>query len=223
MRKGEKTRLAIINTAAELFLKKGYESTTIEDILEQLNISKGSFYYHFETKMDLLSQFALSRVEESFRRYRENPPYDLLTRFNHLLYYISPLRQEEVSLLASLIQLSEKQEGVQLFDAFQQAVNHLFFDEFVYLVEQMSLQNLAEMNNEPALSLSFSCFLTACHLQIQRAAKQSWDEMKTSAPLLLRAQRRHLEEALGLLPGSVLALQAEQMLSVIFAAVKRPG
>lgn len=93
MRKGEKTRLAIIEAAASLFLDKGYEATTIEDILDSLKISKGSFYYHFETKMDLLSQFALSRVQESHKAYLHQPPYDLLNRFNHLLKHLSPLRK----------------------------------------------------------------------------------------------------------------------------------
>lgn len=220
MRKGEKTRLAIIEAAASLFLDKGYEATTIEDILDRLKISKGSFYYHFETKMDLLSQFALSRVQESHKAYLHQPPYDLLDRFNHLLKHLSPLRKEEVSLLSSLIQLSEKQEGVQLFDAFQRAATSLFFEEFVYLVNQLSLQDLAENDSEPALALAFSNFMNACHLQIMRAATLPLEQFKSSAPLLLRAQRKQLEESLGLLPGSVLAMQAEAMMEAILLATK---
>jgi len=36
----------------ELFYKKGYYSTSIDDILKSLELSKGAFYHHFESKED---------------------------------------------------------------------------------------------------------------------------------------------------------------------------
>ncbi len=37
-------------TGLELFYKKGYYNTSIDDILKSLSLSKGAFYYHFESK-----------------------------------------------------------------------------------------------------------------------------------------------------------------------------
>ncbi len=36
----------------ELFYKKGYYNTSIDDILKSLSLSKGAFYYHFQSKED---------------------------------------------------------------------------------------------------------------------------------------------------------------------------
>ena len=36
----------------ELFYKNGYYNTSIDDILNDLSLSKGAFYYHFESKED---------------------------------------------------------------------------------------------------------------------------------------------------------------------------
>lgn len=36
----------------ELFYKKGYYSTSIDDILKSIELSKGAFYHHFESKED---------------------------------------------------------------------------------------------------------------------------------------------------------------------------
>ena len=47
--------MKIINAAWELFYENGYESTTIEDIVERSETSKGSFYHHFSGKDALLS------------------------------------------------------------------------------------------------------------------------------------------------------------------------
>lgn len=52
--KSEKTKNEIINTATVLFAKKGYENTTIEDILTTWGGSKGSLYYYFKSKEEIL-------------------------------------------------------------------------------------------------------------------------------------------------------------------------
>lgn len=48
MRKGDAKRQAILDVAEKLFYSKGYEATTVQDILDVLETSKGSFYHHFE-------------------------------------------------------------------------------------------------------------------------------------------------------------------------------
>lgn len=62
------TRQKILNAAAELFLNAGFEKTTIAQIIDHANIVKGTFYQHFQTKMDLLLE--LGR-EESAGRVRD--------------------------------------------------------------------------------------------------------------------------------------------------------
>ena len=49
------TKMKIVNAAWELFYENGYENTTIEDIVERSETSKGSFYHHFSGKDALLS------------------------------------------------------------------------------------------------------------------------------------------------------------------------
>ncbi|QQY79253.1 TetR family transcriptional regulator [Keratinibaculum paraultunense] len=44
----------IIDTAWKLFLEKGYDETTVDEIIEKSNTSKGSFYYHFSGKEEVL-------------------------------------------------------------------------------------------------------------------------------------------------------------------------
>jgi AcrR family transcriptional regulator len=48
-----KTREMIIRDASQLFLQKGYNNTTIAEIMESVGITKPSFYYYFKNKKDL--------------------------------------------------------------------------------------------------------------------------------------------------------------------------
>ncbi len=43
-------------TGLELFYKKGYYNTSVDDILKELSLSKGAFYYHFDSKEDFFTQ-----------------------------------------------------------------------------------------------------------------------------------------------------------------------
>ncbi len=48
----------IINAAWELFQEKGYEETTLKDIIERSGTSRGAFYHNFRSKEDVLFMMA---------------------------------------------------------------------------------------------------------------------------------------------------------------------
>ena len=52
--KKEATRQEILSAAAELFRTKGYDTTSVDDIVLAANLAKGTFYYHFQKKDDLV-------------------------------------------------------------------------------------------------------------------------------------------------------------------------
>jgi TetR/AcrR family transcriptional repressor of nem operon len=52
-RDGRQTREAILEAATELMHLKGYQATTLDDVLTASGVGKGNFYYHFKSKEDL--------------------------------------------------------------------------------------------------------------------------------------------------------------------------
>lgn len=54
----------LIAAAKHLFLTQGYENTSIDDIVRQLNVAKGLFYYYFPKKETILAAIADEFVEE---------------------------------------------------------------------------------------------------------------------------------------------------------------
>lgn len=53
-KKSEETKSRIIRSAGKLFHKKGFEATSVREIVEDAGCAKGTFYLYFETKVDLL-------------------------------------------------------------------------------------------------------------------------------------------------------------------------
>ncbi len=50
----ETRRTEIIHTARKLFQTREYEKTTMQDVMVELGIAKGTIYYYFKSKEDLL-------------------------------------------------------------------------------------------------------------------------------------------------------------------------
>jgi AcrR family transcriptional regulator len=49
------TRQRILDVAVDLFIEHGYAGTSVRDISERLGMTKGSLYYHFASKEDVLN------------------------------------------------------------------------------------------------------------------------------------------------------------------------
>src|SRR5215813_2653937 len=56
MKKGEATRREIIEKAAPIFNKKGFEGASLSDLMEATGLEKGGIYRHFESKEQLAEE-----------------------------------------------------------------------------------------------------------------------------------------------------------------------
>ncbi|GAB3965400.1 TetR family transcriptional regulator [Actinoallomurus acanthiterrae] len=64
-RKKQRTRSALIDTALDLFLAKGYEATTIDEIVAAVDVSQRTFFRYFAGKEEV----ALSMMREYDQRF----------------------------------------------------------------------------------------------------------------------------------------------------------
>lgn len=59
----EITEQRILDTATKLFMERGWEQTTIQDIVDELgDLTRGAFYHHFKSKEDIIDA-VLNRID----------------------------------------------------------------------------------------------------------------------------------------------------------------
>ena len=56
MKKGEKRKQELLKIAYDMFLTQGYENTSVDEIIKQAQIAKGTYYYHFQSKEQMLEE-----------------------------------------------------------------------------------------------------------------------------------------------------------------------
>lgn len=57
MKESISTRMHILECAIELFKESGFDNVTIKNICEKSEVAKSTFYYHYQTKEDLIKDF----------------------------------------------------------------------------------------------------------------------------------------------------------------------
>jgi AcrR family transcriptional regulator len=116
MARNSTTRSKIVSAAWELFYERGYDDTTVDEIVERSGTSKGSFYHYFTGKDALLSSLSTLFDEKYQELLEEMDPemsfFDQLIYLNRELFFMIensiPLELLSRLLSTQLITSSEK-------------------------------------------------------------------------------------------------------------------
>jgi AcrR family transcriptional regulator len=80
-RRRMRSRKRLQEAALALVIQKGYDAVTIQDITDQADLARGTFYTHFQDKEDIVGSVILEGVEAAYRYARErrgeHPPQKL--------------------------------------------------------------------------------------------------------------------------------------------------
>lgn len=95
--KFEERKQEILFIAANLFAVKGYEKTTVENILQSAGIAKGTFYYYFTSKENVLDTLVELISDNIVERALEIVNNDKLTASEKLLSIILTSGNNEAS------------------------------------------------------------------------------------------------------------------------------
>ena len=108
MKKGDLKRAQILDAAEQLFFEKGYDRTSVQDLLDALNMSKGGFYHYFDSKEAVLRAVSERRAEGRFERLSAElyaPHRGSIDRLNLLLGMANLFQSEDPRFAALMLRL----------------------------------------------------------------------------------------------------------------------
>ncbi|CQR56701.1 TetR/AcrR family transcriptional regulator [Paenibacillus riograndensis] len=89
-------RNEILDTAEGLFFTKGYNKTTVNDILQEIGIAKGTFYYYFKSKEEVMDAVVMRFIEAGVAAARAIASDPKLTVHDKLLQIIMAQKPDTV-------------------------------------------------------------------------------------------------------------------------------
>ena len=130
VKKGDLKKKEILQTAETLFCKNGYETTSIQDILDVLHTSKGSFYHHYASKELLLEEICRLRADVLARNVslsvleNSSPIENLNVLFNGMI----PLTGEKMDFILMILPVFDLPEGRQIRFGYAESLSAVFRD-----------------------------------------------------------------------------------------------
>ncbi len=136
-------RSEILDVAQKLVYLKGYEQTSIQDIITEIGIAKGTFYHYFSSKLDLLDAMIERMIEQTLQSLEPLVADDQLSALEKFERFFSDLADWKVQNRAFLLDILDiwyKDENAILRDK----VNATSVEETVPLLAQIIEQGMAE-------------------------------------------------------------------------------
>ena len=127
-------RESILDAAEDLFLRQGYEGTSVHQVVQRVGIAQGTFYYHFPSKeavLDALVERALHPFGEAAqtRATEDRPPWE---RVVEVLSQVLRIRSERGPLMAYI----HREGNLKLHETFLRRVKERFGPLLVSLLEE---------------------------------------------------------------------------------------
>ncbi|HEX2356487.1 MAG TPA: TetR family transcriptional regulator [Micromonosporaceae bacterium] len=83
-RKKRRTRDALVDAAFDLFRRKGFDATTIDEIADLVEVSPRTFFRYFESKEDVALTLLDQQFSAVYARFAERPSHEpVLTALRH--------------------------------------------------------------------------------------------------------------------------------------------
>ncbi len=140
----ENKKLELIKIAFDLFLKKGYEETTISDILKASGISKGGMYHYFDKKEDILDAVLNYIIDIDEKRY------------DHIINDSKLGAIEKIISVIKIVETEKPIEAIQADEQFSKRPISIFDYRSKKLSARRSLKMLSKIIKEGVESKEFN-------------------------------------------------------------------
>ncbi len=128
-----------LDTAQQLFFQKGYEKTSVNDIIEHIGVAKGTFYHYFKSKVDLLDKLVERFTEKAFLLGRElvqREDMDAIHKLNAFFITIRDFKIENLELMKVLMKVLYRDENLLLRHKMFKYTIYLLTPEFAKIIRQ---------------------------------------------------------------------------------------
>jgi AcrR family transcriptional regulator len=214
----------LIDVAQALFLTRGYERTTINDVINATGLSKGAFYHHFRAKEDLLEAIAARFARESLafvHALQADSGLDAVQRINRLLALGREWKREHIGELKRIFETLLKPENALLYQRIVDATFEVLAPALAGMIAQGQAEGVVAPGDPRAAAdtiLWMHYGRRAIVIEAMSLAESHLDAAMRRLVERVRAEETIVDRILGLPPGSIAILGPPEMVADMMRA-----
>lgn len=140
-------RAEILDQAFRIFIERGYDNASLNEVISEAGLSKGMFYHHFESKEALLLALFDRVSDETYEALRpiiEMQDLDPHVRLQKVLDRSAELRIEQAEATRSVFAAFHKPESAHLYDGISRAWTARFSPVLASIIKEGVAQGIFE-------------------------------------------------------------------------------
>ena len=155
-------RNEILDVAQRFVYTRGYEEMSIQDILDELKISKGVFYHYFDSKQDLLEAI-IDRIRDDMARILtpivHDPQLSALEKLQRFFTALSYFKTERKTFLIALLHVWYKDENAIVRQKVRVDGNKLITPLLTHIIHQGIQEGVSRrcLPTPPSMTSSSPC------------------------------------------------------------------
>jgi AcrR family transcriptional regulator len=149
-KRGTALKNKIIETAHLFFSEKGYDKTSVNDIINKLGISKGAFYHYFNSQDEVLDAIILSYAAEAVDMMYEivyDPKLNGLEKYIKMFKETQAKREKNAERFSFLIKLFLKEDNLLFRHRYTEKIFELTKPPFISILQQGVKEGLFVINH----------------------------------------------------------------------------
>lgn len=188
-------RAEILEAAGELFRNQGYVHTTVDAIIQKVGVAKGTFYYYFKSKEEILEAFVQSMVDtlcEEYKKIADDSTLSIMEKVRQMLRSQS----QPIDKLDEWMESLHRPENRELHERLNIAIILKVAPVLAQVIEQGNQEDVFHVEN----ALETVQFLLAGSQFLLESGIFHWEHEEQTKRL--QAMQVIIERSLGAAPGS---------------------
>ena len=129
----------ILEAALSLFERIGYENTTVQNILDEVGIGKGTFYHHFSSREEVLDNIVdenIESVQRILEAVAEDTSLTAIEKLRKLIVSVQNYRNRNTARRFALIRILMREENHTLAYKYTERVVEQTLDLYTKVIAQ---------------------------------------------------------------------------------------
>ena len=133
--KNNERKQELLKIAYNMFLMKGYDNTSIDDIINEAKIAKGTYYYYFESKETTLEEVINMMINDEVTSAKEilKMPISIPEKLVRIITSLRPKKNEQ-----EIQNTLNKKDNIGMHEK----INNRIIEEAVPLLEQVVMEGI---------------------------------------------------------------------------------